>query len=106
MVSASAMISIFRRRGFEVTHVTSVAQAITHLADEPSFVVLDLMLPDGKGTTILRMIREQGLAMRVIVTTAVNDMHMLAEITELHPEELIQKPIDIMGLISRMQAVN
>ena len=106
LISAAAMNTILRRRGFEVFHVTTVAKGLEQLAVQPAFVLLDLMLPDGNGTIILKYIREKKLPMRVIVTTAVHDGATLQAVQDLKPEVTMQKPIDILKLLSLMEPLH
>ncbi len=106
LVSASALGTILRRRGFEVSHVTTIAAALDHLINKPEFIVLDLMLPDGDGAAVLRAVRDRGLASQVLVITAVNDPDRLASLSAFKPEAVLQKPIDLPRMLSLMQPKN
>ncbi len=106
LVSASALGTILRRRGFEVSHVTTIAAALEHLINRPDFIVLDLMLPDGDGAAVLRAVRNRRLASRVLVITAVNDPERLASVVACLPDALLQKPIDLPRMLSLMQPRN
>ncbi len=106
LVSASALRTILVRRGFDVAHVTTVAEAIAHLSDQPLFVILDLMLPDGDGRAVLETIRHAGMSTRVLVTTAVSDPERLRLVHALKPELVLQKPIDLTLLLNSLQPVN
>jgi two-component system, OmpR family, response regulator len=106
LVSGKAMASILRRSGFEVTLVTTIAEALKRLTNPPQFVVLDLMLPDGDGAVVLRKIREQQLATRVMIITAVSDPQRLRAIRDMHPDLLLQKPIDMGRLLTGMAVKN
>jgi two-component system response regulator RegA len=99
LVTASALIAILTRRGFDVLLATTVAQGMAMLAREPAYVVLDLMLPDGDGSALLRYVRDQHLPARVLVTTAVSDPARLSEVRRLTPDVLMQKPIDLHDLL-------
>ncbi len=106
LVSGPAMAAILRRAGFDVTLVTTIADAIKRLTNSPQFVILDLMLPDGDGAIVLRHIRDHQLVTKVMVTTAVSDPQRLREIRELRPDLLLQKPIDITRLLTCMAMKN
>jgi DNA-binding NarL/FixJ family response regulator len=69
-------------------------------------VILDLMLPDGNGGTVLSAIRAQGLSARVLVTTAVIDSDRLDQVRAMDPEVILQKPIDLPRLLTLMQPLN
>jgi DNA-binding response OmpR family regulator len=105
-VSASALAMILRRRGFEVTQVGTIAEGFNRLAEQPDFLILDLMLPDGDGQTILQHIRTQNLSTRVLVTTAASDPNRLRAVRDLKPDLLLLKPIDITRLLGMMEPGN
>ena len=105
-VSAAALAAILRRRGFEVVIAPTVAQALHLLDQHPQIVLLDLMLPDGDGSIILRKIRDRQLPIRVLVTTAANDPDQLAEVQSLHPDAVMKKPLDLPGLLKAMEPSN
>jgi DNA-binding response OmpR family regulator len=102
VISGSALAMIFRRRGFDVIHVTTIAEGFAQLDNQPQFVVLDLMLPDGDGSTILQHIRTRQLPVRVMVTTAVSDPQRLRSVRDMKPDMLLQKPIDVTRLFLGM----
>jgi two-component system response regulator QseB len=106
LVSASALRTILTRRGFEVIHVITVADAKLRLSDNPAFVILDLMLPDGDGIAVLQSIRDAGMTSRVVVTTAVSDHDRLRSVQALKPEIVLQKPIDLTLLLNSLRPVN
>jgi DNA-binding response OmpR family regulator len=106
LVSASALATILRRRGFEVFHAVNIAAALEHLSSGPEFVMLDLMLPDGDGATVLQAIRDRGLSSRVLVITAVCDPDRLAAVAAFKPEAVLQKPIDLPRMLSLMRPQN
>ncbi len=106
-VSASALSTILTRRGFEVLHAATLAQGLALLATRsPDTVLLDLMLPDGDGSVLLERARAEGRPVRVIVTTAVGDDARLAAVRALGPDVLMQKPIDLAGLLKLLQPLN
>ena len=106
MVAGAALATILRHHGFEVVHARTLAEGLHHLTDNPMFVLLDLMLPDGDGTTILKKIRELKMDSRVLVTTAVSDPAWLNAVRSLQPEMVIQKPIDLHRLLHSMDLPN
>jgi DNA-binding response OmpR family regulator len=61
--------------------------------------VLDLMLPDGDGASLLRAVREQSLRCRIAVTTGTNDTRRLRAVTALRPDLLLTKPINLAELL-------
>jgi DNA-binding response OmpR family regulator len=98
--TSGALRVILGRKGWQVVVVSTVAEALA-LLDGPSFrwLVLDLMLPDGDGTALLRKIRDERLDTRVAVTTGSSDAARLRAVTELRPELFLVKPIDLPALL-------
>ncbi len=105
-VSASALSTILTRRGYQVLHAPTVARGLLLLAEVPDAIILDLMLPDGDGATVLQQVRAAGLACRVVVTTAVHDVAHLAAVRAMNPEVVLQKPIDLAVLLKIIQPLN
>lgn len=72
----------------------TVAEAVNQLAGRPDYLILDLMLPDGTGTEVLRRLRAAGLQTSVAVTTGASDPNLLADVERLRPDRLFTKPVD------------
>src|SRR5690349_21000975 len=90
--------TVFSRRGWNVALAGTVAEGLAKLDPAPDFLILDLSLPDGNGTAILRKVREANLKTRVAVTTGVSDSAHIGAVGRLQPEAIFQKPIDIAGV--------
>src|SRR5262245_51773056 len=86
--------AFFDRKGWDVSVASTVSDGLARLSPPPDLLILDLNLPDGFGTRILRQVRTDGLPTRVAVTTA-HDPACLGEVTALKPDALMQKPIDL-----------
>jgi two-component system OmpR family response regulator len=97
--TSKALVGIFNRRGWDVTHVPTVAEAITQLDSNPDCIVLDLMLPDGDGTEILARIRAENRPIRVAVTTGTSDAVRLERVLKLNPEVFLTKPVNLAELL-------
>ncbi len=81
--------------GWQVLTAATIAEGLALLLEsEPDCLVLDLMLPDGDGETVLRRIRETKLRTCVAVTTGTGDEARLDAVRWLQPEALLRKPID------------
>ena len=85
---------IFSHMGWEVTQAATVADALDRLDPPPEVLILDLSLPDGDGIEVLRRVREGHLPTRVAVTTG-HDLTSLGSLADLHPDAVLQKPIEI-----------
>ena len=77
--------AIFARTGREVTEAATVAEALAGLDPAPGCVVLDLLLPDGAGESVLRKIRGDGLSIPVVVITGLSDPIRLGDVVKLQP---------------------
>lgn len=91
--SSSALDFLLSRRGWKVTVAPTRAEALLRLAERPTWIVLDLMLPDGDGEDVLRDVRTRALPIRVCVVTAVSDEQRLAAVQALAPDALLHKPL-------------
>jgi two-component system, OmpR family, response regulator len=93
--SCEALSKLLARFGYPVQCAMTLHEAQQRMAWGPGCVLLDLMLPDGNGIEILRKIREEGLATKVAVMTAVGDSQILSSVRGLNPDALFQKPVNI-----------
>jgi two-component system response regulator QseB len=95
-VSRTALNWLLADLGFDPIAVGTLAEARKALAlTNPNIVILDLMLPDGDGTSLLASIRNARLPIKVAVVSAVTDQLRLHEITALGPDALFGKPLDL-----------
>jgi DNA-binding response OmpR family regulator len=100
LISAKAMAGILRTQGLEIVTVRKVKDALDALrARSFQYLVLDLMLPDGEGTAVLREVRDRNLDLHVCIVTAANDTALLDRVNALRPECLLRKPIDMAELL-------
>lgn len=78
---------------YDVTHVETGAGAMAALTgDMPDVVLLDLMLPDMDGLSILKHISTQGLPIAVIVITANASLNTAIEAMRLGALDFLVKP--------------
>lgn len=89
---------LLSRRGCAVQVAALVADALEAWR-AAEVVILDLMLPDGSGRTVLSAIRAEAAPVRVIVTTGSCDRQILKEVEALGPEAILRKPIDFELLL-------
>src|SRR4051812_10137959 len=76
----AAMTQILRTLKFIVQPARTIAEAYANLADQ-QILIVDLHLPDGSGADIIRKIRAEGRAMRIIVITSAadDDLHRMLD---------------------------
>lgn len=96
------MARLLARRGLVVDVAPTVAKALVALAGAPDLVVLDLMLPDGSGATVLRAVREAGLDCPVAVTTGTADRTLLELVRSLNPVAILTKPVRFEDLVAAL----
>jgi CheY-like chemotaxis protein len=82
------------RGACQVMHATTVAQALGLLDPPPDWVLLDMNLPDGTGLMVLEAIRKANLPTRVVVSSATQDIGLVAAFGTYRPDLIIPKPLD------------
>src|SRR5260370_42197372 len=95
---------ILKMNGMLTASAATLAEAIKSLALRPSFIALDLYLPDGLGTTILQYVRQRALPISVAVATATDDSAVLARVAALRPERILRKPYALEDLLEWIHA--
>ena len=68
-------------------------------------VLLDLMLPDGRGLAFLRELRRKGCATPVIILTALDQISDRIEGLNAGADDYMTKPFDLAELSARLNAV-
>ena len=89
--------SVLDATGHELVTAGDVASAEAALAaDTPSLIVLDLVLPDGDGRSLLMRLRERPATAStpVIVLTATSSERARAECIALGADQVVPKPFD------------
>ena len=90
-VTHVSMRHVLAAAGYDVEAVGTLAEARKHLG-AVQCLILDLELPDGRGTDLLREIRQRGLPVKVAIVTGTADDALLAEARSLRPDALFIKP--------------
>jgi DNA-binding response OmpR family regulator len=84
-----------------VAETGTVAGAMHDLDHPPDWILLDLMLPDGNGTDVIRQVRSRRLPTRVCIITGC-DAEMLHEARTQGAEHAFTKPLDVERLMRVM----
>src|SRR6266542_6223951 len=97
--AARALEKLISRQGHEVMTAGTLGDALGALSWKPQCIILDLILPDGNGVTILRRVRKSGLDARVAIVTGVEDPFAIDQVTDLQPDVVFEKPLDAQRLV-------
>lgn len=98
-----ALRLLLSRAGWNVEVASTLAQALRRLESCPDWLVIDLMLPDGDGTALLKKVRDENMDVRVAVITASSDSARLRIVNELKPDLVLIKPIDLDVLFKALR---
>lgn len=71
---------------------------------EPDIIVLDYMLPDINGDEVYDILKEEGLASKVIFATGHNDDKVLKKINNMKDVDLLRKPFQPEELLELIRA--
>jgi DNA-binding NtrC family response regulator len=96
--SLSALAELVEAEGFDTSTADNLAQARQSLEKQvPDVVLSDLMLPDGKGTELLRELLEEP-TVEVILITGKATVETAVEALRLGAFDYLTKPIDLARL--------
>ena len=98
-----ALQTSLRGAGYEVDTAETAQQALAAAAIRPpEAVVLDLILPDGTGSDVLRELRKWSSA-PVIVLSAVDDEQEKVMALDAGADDFVTKPVGIDELLARVR---
>jgi two-component system, OmpR family, KDP operon response regulator KdpE len=99
-----ALKVVLREAGFETVAAETASQALDLAAVHlPAAAIVDLMLPDGDGVEVTRVLREWS-AMPVLVLSAVGEEDEKVRALEAGADDYITKPFGARELVARLQA--
>lgn len=92
--------------GFKVTHVKDGASGLSAmLSGAHDLAILDVMLPVMDGFEVLAQVREQGVALPVIILSARNELPDRLQGFQIGADDYLPKPFFVEELIARVRAV-
>ncbi|HEY5083284.1 MAG TPA: response regulator transcription factor [Rhizomicrobium sp.] len=95
-----------RSEGYLVDGVRTAAEGFEYAkAYSYDLVILDLQLPDGTGTGLLKRLREQGRTMPALILTARGDLDSKVENFQAGADDYVTKPVAMAELGLRVQAL-
>jgi two-component system KDP operon response regulator KdpE len=99
-----ALQTSLRGAGYEVDTATTGEQALTSAAVRPpDAVILDLVLPDRRGTDVTRELRAWS-TVPVIVLSVVDDEHDKVAALDAGADDYVTKPFGVDELLARLRA--
>ena len=99
-----ALRASLRGAGFEVETAETAEAALTALAvNPPDAVILDLVLPDGRGTDVCRELRTWS-RVPVIVLSVVGEEEEKVAALDAGADDYVTKPFGIDELLARLRA--
>src|SRR6188508_2732372 len=91
--------------GFEPLVVSKGDQGLARLRYEnPDVVVLDLMLPERDGWSVIETAREEGIGTPIVVVSARGTEHDRVHALEIGADDYLVKPFSMKELVARVQA--
>jgi DNA-binding response OmpR family regulator len=95
-----------KEQGFEVDGMTLGGGVMSQLQATPyECLVLDLMLPDVDGLTVLRRVRAAGLSVPVVLLTARNELEDRLTGLDCGADDYVGKPFFVEELAARINAI-
>jgi two-component system KDP operon response regulator KdpE len=99
-----ALRTSLRGAGYEVEAVETAAAALTAAAvNPPDAVILDLVLPDGRGTDVARELRTWS-SVPIIVLSVVGEEREKVAALDAGADDYVTKPFGIDELLARLRA--
>ncbi len=101
------MVQILRRNGFEPVALDSGLKVMETVARiEPALILLDIMMPDRDGISVLRQLKGNVklASIPVIMVTARGESEMLSVALEAGAADYVKKPVDSVELLARINA--
>jgi two-component system KDP operon response regulator KdpE len=100
-----SIAAFLRARGHSVRETGSAADALLQFASaRPDLLLLDLGLPDGDGTAIVRQVRREATTPILIVSARDRETDKIAAL-DAGADDYVTKPVGMGELAARIQAV-
>jgi two-component system, OmpR family, KDP operon response regulator KdpE len=99
-----ALRTNLRGAGYEVETATTAEEALAAAAIRPpEAIILDLVLPDGRGTDVCREVRRWS-AVPILVLSAVGDEQEKVAALDAGADDYVTKPFGMEELLARLRA--
>jgi two-component system, OmpR family, KDP operon response regulator KdpE len=98
------LTTMLRGAGYDVDTATTAADALAAAAAHPpEAVILDLVLPDGRGTDVARELRTW-TEVPIILLSAVGEEHEKVAALDAGADDYVTKPFGVDELLARLRA--
>jgi len=95
-----------KAEGYIVDGVTTAVDGFESVKNfHYDLIILDLQLPDGNGTQLLKRVRGQGQSMPALILTARSDLESKLENFRAGADDYVVKPVAMAELAIRVQAL-
>ncbi len=95
-----------REEGYEVLPAATVAEGLVHLHAQPvDVIVLDLMLPDRDGLSLIRELRTTGFVNPILIITARDAVEDRVIGLDTGADDYLIKPFSFEELLARLRAI-
>jgi two-component system alkaline phosphatase synthesis response regulator PhoP len=106
-VIAEAMARHLAAAGFDPVVVGKGGQGLARLRFErPDVVVLDLMLPERDGWSVIEEARSEGIGTPIVVVSARGTEHDRVHALEIGADDYLVKPFSMKELVARVRAAS
>lgn len=103
---AHAVLGHLRTMAYAVDHAPTLEEAEAAVrAANYDLVLLDLRLPDGDGLSLLRGLRDRGMATPVLIVTARDRIMERIEGLKAGADDYLVKPYDLNEMAARIEAI-
>lgn len=105
---ADSLLKHLRQSGHTTDHAASLRVARGFWSSEHDLydvIILDIELPDGEGTTLLKEVRTSGLPVGILVLTARSEVEDKVYLLDIGADDYLTKPFALDELDARLRAV-
>ena len=104
---AQGLCRSLRQEGYSVEHSATVKHALQSLGSgEIEMVILDLGLPDGDGSQVLKQIKSQKKIIPVVILTARSSIDDKVQGLDMGADDYLAKPFEPAELFARLRVAS
>jgi adenylate cyclase len=101
-----ATAQLLARAGYTVVTASNGREALQTIGtDKPELILLDIMMPDLDGITVLKQVRDQNLLTGVVMITAFGSEEIAVEALTAGADDYLIKPLDYQEMFIRLERV-